>query len=67
MAHSDPGYDLAAMRRRHVERTAARVAAQDFPAAVPDLAGARNRPEPSHDQPSRDPRQAERDGPEATL
>lgn len=65
--HRDPGYDLAAMQRRLAERTAAQLAAQDFRAAVPDLAAARRWAEPLHEQPGRRPRQAEREEPEATL
>ena len=65
--HRNPGYDLAAMQQRQAKHTPARVAAQDFPTSVPDLTRARDWPEPSHDQPSRHPRQAERDGPEAAL
>jgi hypothetical protein len=65
--HRDPGYDFEAMHRRQAGRTPAHVAAQDFPIAVPDLTAARSWPQARHDGPARHPRQAERDGPEATL
>jgi len=65
--HRDPGYQLDAMRRRQTERAAAQLAAQDFRAAVPDLAGARNWPQPERATPGRQLRQIERDEPEATL
>jgi hypothetical protein len=65
--HRDPGYDFDAMRRRQAGRTPARVAAQDFPVAVPDLAAPRNWPAVAPNQISRQARQLERDGPEATL
>jgi hypothetical protein len=58
--HRDPGYNFAAMQRRQTERNAAQLAGQDFPTAIPDLAHARNRPDLSHQQPGRQPRQAER-------
>ena len=55
------------MHRRHAERTAAQLAAQDFRSAIPDLAHARKWAELDHERPGRQPRQAERDEPEAAL
>ncbi len=65
--HRDPGYELDAMRRRAADRTAAQLAARDFPTPVPDLSDPRNQPGPGRDSPNPRPRQAERDEPEATL
>jgi hypothetical protein len=65
--HRDPGYQLDAVRRRQTERTAAQLAAQDFRTAVPDLSGGRNCTQPEYQRPSGQPRQIERDEPEATL
>ncbi|HXP19638.1 MAG TPA: helicase C-terminal domain-containing protein [Streptosporangiaceae bacterium] len=65
--HRDPGYDYDAMRQRQAGRTPARVAAQDFPAAVPDLAAAHSWASPGAGRSSTQHRQLERDEPEATL
>ena len=63
--HRDPGYQFEIMQRRQAERTAAELAAQDFPAG-PEHA-ARAEVTPVHYEPSpRRSRQAERDEPEAS-
>jgi hypothetical protein len=62
----DPGYQFAAMQRRQAERTAAELAAQDFPAG-PQPGTRPDRPAAHYERPPRRSREAERDEPEATL
>lgn len=65
--HRDPGYDYDAMLQRQAGRTPARLAALDFPVAVPDLTAASIWASSGTSRSGAHRRQLERDEPEAAL